>query len=50
MTGNLITYNDIFSNENSLIKEKDLAMFRRLCVLSGCDYCLSPKGIGPVKL
>ena len=50
MKGDLITFNDLFVNENAVVNYPDILLFKRLCILSGCDYCFSPKGIGFKKL
>lgn len=50
MKGDLITFDDLFVNENAVTKQPNILLFKRICVLSGCDYCFNPKGIGIKKL
>lgn len=50
MKGFLITFNDLFTKKDAVIDTPDIITFRKLCILSGCDYCLNPKGIGLKKL
>ena len=50
MKGDLITFKDLFEKDNAVINTEDIVMFRKLCILSGCDYCLNPKGVGMGKL